>query len=304
MFLRSIIKRCDVPRNLDLTALRSFVTVAETGGVTRAAGFLNLTQSAVSMQLKRLEDALGLQLLDRSARAISLTASGEQMLSYAKRMLDLNDEAWGRLTSQEFEGEITIGVPHDIIYPYIPPLLRRLATDFPRIRCKLISEASRNLREMYGRGECDAIITTEDAPGPGGQALVELPLVWIGAASGVSWRRSPLPVAFCSNCIFRTSTLRRLDQEDMDWEMVVESAQDSAVEAAVSADLAITVAVDGQRPGLTEPVDHNGALPDAGSTRIILYMEQSEDPVKVALRELIRVAYQGGRDNSALRLTA
>ena len=114
-------------RNLDMTALRSFVTVAETGGVTRAAGFLNLTQSAVSMQLKRLEEALDLQLLDRSARSISLTAAGEQLLGYAQRMLELNDEALGRLTANEFEGEITLGVPHDIIYPYIPAILRRMA---------------------------------------------------------------------------------------------------------------------------------------------------------------------------------
>ena len=104
-----------MPRNLDLTALRSFVTVAETGGVTRAAGFLNLTQSAVSMQLKPLEESLNVPLLDRSSRSIALTAAGEQLLGYAKQMVALNDEAWGRLTAEEFEGEITLGVPHDII---------------------------------------------------------------------------------------------------------------------------------------------------------------------------------------------
>ena len=91
-------------RNLDLTALRSFVAVAEEGGVTKAAGFLNLTQSAVSMQLKRLEELLGLELLDRSGRTIALTASGEQLLAYARRMIALNDEVIGRLTDQAFEG--------------------------------------------------------------------------------------------------------------------------------------------------------------------------------------------------------
>ena len=107
-------------RNLDLTALRSFVAVADAGGVTRAAGFLNLTQSAVSMQLKRLEDGLGIALLDRSARTIALTPMGEQLLSYARRMLALNDEIYGRMTSTDYEGEITVGVPSDIIYPAIP----------------------------------------------------------------------------------------------------------------------------------------------------------------------------------------
>ena len=97
-------------RNLDLTALRSFVTVADTGGVTRAAGALHLTQSAVSMQLKRLEESLDLRLLDRSRKGAALTAEGEQLLGYARRMLALNDEAISRLTSHEYEGEITLGV--------------------------------------------------------------------------------------------------------------------------------------------------------------------------------------------------
>ena len=85
-------------RNLDMTALRSFVAVADTGGVTRAAGFLNLTQSAVSMQLKRLEESLDAELLDRTARQIALTPAGEKLLGYARRMLELNDEIWSRLT--------------------------------------------------------------------------------------------------------------------------------------------------------------------------------------------------------------
>ncbi len=96
-------------RNLDVTTLRSFVAVADHGGVTRAAGFLHLTQSAVSMQLKRLEELLGLELLDRSGRTIALTASGEQLLAYARRMVALNDEVMSKLTDQAFEGEVVLG---------------------------------------------------------------------------------------------------------------------------------------------------------------------------------------------------
>src|SRR4028118_1391061 len=98
MFVSSLMTDVDMPRNLDLTALRSFVTVADSGGVTRAAGLLNLTQSAVSMQLKRLEESLGLGLLDRSGRGVSITPTGELLVSYARRLLQLNDEALGRLT--------------------------------------------------------------------------------------------------------------------------------------------------------------------------------------------------------------
>ena len=120
-----------MPRNLDITALRSFAMVAEAGGVTKAAARLHLTQSAVSMQLKRLEESIGLPLLDRTGRAPQLTSQGELLLSYARRMIALNDEAWGRLTGQAFEGEITLGVPADIVYPHIPQVLQRFSREFP-----------------------------------------------------------------------------------------------------------------------------------------------------------------------------
>ncbi len=279
-------------RNLDITTLRSFVAVADSGGVTRAAGFLHLTQSAVSMQLKRLEENLGLDLLDRSGRGVTLTAAGEQLLGYARRILELNDEAWGRLTATEYEGEITVGVPHDIIYPYIPQVLRRFATDFPRMQVKLMSAPTRALRDMYGRGQCDVIVTTEDQAGPGGEILVRLPLVWIGASDGTAWKRDPLPVAFCSNCIFRPDVLRLLDGADMPWEMVVESDIDNAVEAVVSADLAVTAVIQGAFPRQTAAVDHNGSLPDPGETRIIMYGERADNPVITALCGLIRSTYR------------
>ncbi|WP_281983899.1 LysR family transcriptional regulator [Thalassorhabdomicrobium marinisediminis] len=278
-------------RNLDMTALRSFVTVADMGGVTKAAGVLNLTQSAVSMQLKRLEESLDASLLDRSARQIGVTAEGEQLLSYARRMLALNDEALSRLTAQEYEGEITLGVPHDIIHPYIPQVLRRFAADFPRVQINLVSHPSKRLREKFGRGECDAILTTEDQPGPGGISLVTLPLVWVGAVGGTAWRNRPLPVAFCKNCIFRSGVLKRMDEAGFDWQMVVESEYDSAVEAVVTADLAVHALIKGVYPQHTAPVPHEGALSDPGKSQIVLYMQDRDDPVLAALRDMIRHAY-------------
>lgn len=279
-------------RNLDLTSLRSFVAVADSGGVTKAAGYLHLTQSAVSMQLKRLEESLDVQLLDRANRSVTPTAEGEQLLSYARRMLALNDEIYTRLTAQDYEGEITLGVPHDIIYPYIPPILRSFAADFPRVQVKLVSAPTKSLLEMFGRGECDAIVTTEEMPGPGGEVLVELPLVWVGALGGSAWKNEPLPVAFCKNCIFRSEVLRRLDEADCNWQMIVDSDLDNAVEAVVSADLAVHAAITGIYPRDTGPVPHDGSLPDPGKTSIALYIQPSEEPVIIALRDMIRNAYR------------
>ncbi|MEP3347929.1 MAG: LysR family transcriptional regulator [Litoreibacter sp.] len=292
-------------RNLDITSLRSFVAVADSGGVTKAAGYLHLTQSAVSMQLKRLEEALDVPLLDRSNRSVSLTAQGEQLLSYARRMLALNDEVYTRLTAKEYEGEIVLGVPHDIIYPYIPPILREFAADFPRVQMRLVSAPTKRLREMFGRGECDVILTTEEHPGPGGEALVTLPLVWIGAIDGTAWKQKPLPVAFCKNCIFRSGVLKRLDDSNSDWDMVVDSDLDNAVEAVVSADLAIHAAIKGVYPRQTGPIEHDGALPDPGQSRIVLYMQAKDDPVLTTLRDMIRNTYLSEwSPQDAVQLTA
>lgn len=260
-----------MPRNLDLTALRSFVAVADTGGVTRAAGFLNLTQSAVSMQLKRLEDSIGVNLLDRSARVIALTPSGEQLLSYARRMLELNDQVYGKLTAPEFEGEIKLGVPHDIVYPAIPQVLHRFAAAYPRLRVRLLSSNTIALKQQFSRGEADVILTTEMEGSEGHQKLATRTLVWVGAPGGNAARQRPLPVAFCSSCLFRPRVQRSLDAAGIPWEMAVEGDGDRAIEATVSADLAVHAVLQGTEPSYFERIPASAGLPKLDQMQVNLY---------------------------------
>jgi DNA-binding transcriptional LysR family regulator len=279
-------------RNLDTTALRSFVAIADAGGFTRAAGFLNLTQSAVSMQIKRLEDMLQVELLDRSARKIALTAAGEQLLGYARRILMLNDEVLGRLMHDEFEGTLTLGVPHDIVYPAIPGVLRRFACDYPKMRVQLVSSFTRVLLAQFGRGECDVILTTEDSVGEGGETLAELPLVWVGARGGQAWRSRPLPLAYEHNCVFRQGVQAALDSADVSWTMAVESDSTRAIEASVMADLAVHTLLAGSEPANLERIDHGGTLPDLAVKKVNLYVSQALPGAPLrALAGLIRDAY-------------
>lgn len=276
-------------RNLDMTALRSFVAVADTGGVTKAAGLLNLTQSAVSMQLKRLEESLNVSLLDRSARAIGLTPQGEQLLSYARRMLILNDEIYGKLTATEFEGEITLGVPHDIIYPIIPKVLQRFAAAYPRVRVQLVSSFTRELFEQFNRGEVDVILTTEDSVGTGGETLLTVPLVWVGAPGGQVWKRRPLRLAYEQRCIFRQYVQRRLDEAGIPWEMAVESNSTRTIEATVSADLAVHTMLQGTEPRHFETINHCGSLPRLLEVNVNMYSASLKDgPVVADLSQFIR----------------
>lgn len=281
-----------MPRNLDLTALRAFLTVAETGGVTRAAGLLNLTQSAVSMQIKRLEESLGQDFFSRAARKLTLTAEGEQLLGYARRMIQLNDEALSRLTHSAYEGEIRLGVPHDIVYPQIPGILKALARDYPRVRINLASSFTKLLIQGFERGEYDMILTTENEPRPGGEVLTSRELVWIGAPDGTAWQRRPLRLGFKDTCFFRPIAQEVLDQAGLSWEMAFDGHSEHAIEATVAADLAISARMRGAIPDGVSVIEAGNVLPPLGELKICLYdagLRKGE--VADALRTQLRCAY-------------
>ena len=259
-------------RHLDLTALRSFAATVDAGGVTRAATQLNLTQSAVSMQLKRLEESLGLALFDRSGRTVALTAQGEQLLGYARRLLALNDEAWGRMTDQAFEGELTLGVPQDIMYPNIPRVLRQFSREYPRVKVLLTSDLTVDLRHRFARREIDVILTTEEEAGPGGETLLREPLVWVGALGGQAWRSRPLRFGSTSRCVFRRPAIEALDRAGIRWELAVDSVSCSAVEVSVSADLGVFVQLASSIPARCELIRHGGAMPELPEYLINLYV--------------------------------
>lgn len=282
-----------MPRNLDLTALRAFAAVADAGGVTKASGYLNLTQSAVSMQIKRLEEMLDVGLFDRSTRRLVLTGAGEQMLGYARRMLELNDEVLTRLTASDYEGELKLGVPHDIVYPVIPRVLHRLAVDFPRVKVQLVSSYTARLRRMFARGELDAILTTEADCDAGGETLITRSLVWVGAEAGNMWKQRPLRLAFEHACIFRSSVQAALDRAGIAWEMAVESDSTRAVEASISADLAVHACIEGTEPPYVECIAHGGALPTLPEIRINLYRSELNQGAPLdALVELTRSGFR------------
>lgn len=294
MIVGQTIADADVSRQLDLTALRSLVVVADQGGITRAAGLLNLTQSAVSMQIKRLEETLGLALFDRVGRGVALTDAGEDLVAYARRMLHLNDEALSRLGDRGEEGQLALGVPYDIVYPSIPHVLQRFAAVFPRMRVQLVTSKTAELKQGFAEGVYDAILTTETGCDPGGETLAALPLIWIGAPGGSAWRQRPLRLGVARVCAFRAGVEQALDRAGIAWELAVESDSDRALEAAVACDLAIHMALAGTEPPSVERIDHGGALPDLGLYRVNLYAAKGR-PSAAALATLadaLRQAYR------------
>ncbi len=263
-----------MPRNLDISALRSFIGVADAGGVTKAAKRLHLTQSGVSMQIKRLEENLDVALFSREGRGIALTKTGEELLVEARKIVALNDSIWERLTAEPFQGELTLGMPHDIVFPIAPLVLKKFTADYPNVRVSLISPPTSELLQLFEKGECDVILTTEPH-GNGGknsETLSTKPMVWIGAPGGRAWLRTPTPLAYEPHCMFRKVTFDALEKSGRGWDWAISTGSDDAITAAIAADLAISAMMSGSAPAQLETIEHGGELPDLPDFDINLYV--------------------------------
>lgn len=290
--VKSYITKGDDMRNLDITALRSLIAIADTGGVTRAAGLLNLTQSAVSMQIKRMEENLDLTLLERVGRQVILSPQGEELVSYARKMIALNDDILTRLTDKGFEGEVRIGVPHDIVYPVVSRVLQQFRAQFPNVNVELDASSTMQLHDGREKGKFDLILTTEPTLVAEGETLSRARLSWTGAEGGQVWRQSPVKLGFSRHCIFRKVTQEALDQAGLPWEVVADTDSDRTIDAMIGADMAICALIAGTEPPHLVPVQHGGALPELPDTLVNMYGSGvSQSAAVQALAELLRHGY-------------
>lgn len=283
-----------MPRNLDIGSLRSFLTVAEMGGVTRAAAQLNLTQSAVSLQLKRLEDAFGQPLIERNARGVTLTSQGEQLVGYAKSLLALNDETWVRMTAPSPAGEINLGVPEDLLYPHVPQVMHDFSKVSPRVKVQLHSTLTATLKEQFARGALDLILATEAELEAGGETLMSAPLVWMGAPDGRAWRRRPLPLGTVARCMFTKPAIETLNASGLDWKLEIDSVSTPAIEASIAADMIVHLQMRGTVGAQFEMIPHGGALPTLPVFHINMYVTRGpRGKLAQSLAERFRAAYAG-----------
>lgn len=260
-------------RNLDVSLLRAFVAVAETGGMTPAAGVLNLTQAAVSQQIKRLEETLGQDLIDRDRRGMGLTSAGERLFGRAKRLLALNDEIWAEMTTPEYEGEVRLGIPSDIITTYLPTFLKSFARRYPRVQITLESGSSAKLRAALAAGRLDVVLATELACDPEGENLVMDRLVWVGARGGDAARQRPLPVSIgCSDCAFRAPIREALQRAGIEWRSISEVTNTTAQVATVAADIAVMAWMASTVPEDLEVLGRESGLPPLPPFTINLYL--------------------------------
>lgn len=248
--------------NIDTALLRAFVAVAETGGMTRAGRLLKVTQAAVSQQVKRLEETFQQPLFERDRRRIRLTPRGERLLVHAQRLLALNDEVWGVMMSPEFEGEVRLGAPHDIVGPFLPPILKSFDQSWPRVRVSLVCDTTPRLLEALEHGEVDLTLTTERERGPDAEALRSDALVWVGARGGRAHKGKPLPVSIGDHsCAFREAAVKALASAGRDWRPVCELSNMEPLCATLIADLAVAPLLASTVPDGLEMIGADAGLP-------------------------------------------
>ena len=283
-------------RNFDIGTLRSFITVVELAGVTRAANKLHLTQSTVSMQLKRLEELVGLSLLTRNYSGMCTTPDGEHFLSYARRLVELNDEALGRLPQRAEGGVVRFGVSPDIVEPHVRRILKQFVQAYPRVSVRLFCKHSVKLLERFNAGKLDVIITTEKSSSTACTVLLERDLVWTGAIDGKAWRLDPLPLTFTRICMFRKTSIAALDSAGMAWEDAIDSGNNLESGAiACSADLGVRAGIQGFHvPGIEQVNDVDNRLPKLPRYFINLYQANtgtSNDVAIDAFTQLVKNAF-------------
>ena len=225
--------------SIDTDLLRTFAAIADHGGFTRAAEVVNRTQSAVSMQMKRLEeDVLQCALFQREGRNVSLTPEGHVLLGYARRILKLHSEVFNTLRQPHMVGTVKIGSPDDYVMRFLPGVLSRFAQDYPLINVEVYCEPSALLLQ---RNDLDLTIVTRKPGSEIGQILRQERFVWMVAQGFAPHEQAILPLAmFNTDCFCRTWACNALDVQQREYRVAYTSASLAAINAVVSTGLAVT----------------------------------------------------------------
>lgn len=228
---------------LDLELLRSFVSVVDAGGFTRAGERVHRTQSTVSQQIKRLEDDVGQPLLHRAGKAVTPTEAGERLLSYARRLLALAEEARDVMARPGSEGAVRLGIPEDFAAYRLTKLLAAFSRAQPALRLDVRADQSIVLRRDLERGEVDLALLKRDAGEQGGIARWPERVHWVTSkAHPIAADISSVPlIGFPAGCLYRTRAIHAIESAGRSWHMAYTSSSLAGIQAAVAAGLGVSI---------------------------------------------------------------
>jgi DNA-binding transcriptional LysR family regulator len=250
---------------LDVDQLRTFVAIVETGSFTRAAEVVHKTQSAVSMQMKRLEERLERPIFARDGRASKLTEDGERLLDYARRIVKLNAEALAAFSNPELSGVVRLGVPDDYADRYLPEIMARFSRVYPGVELTVFCEPSIDLIARLDANEIDLAIVTSCESYRASEIFRQERLLWVTSSRHSAHCDDPLPLALGRpTCDWRKAAMDSLDSLGRAHRLLFSSGNAGAISAAVLAGLAVSVLpTSGIRPGMRvlTPTDGFPELP-------------------------------------------
>lgn len=279
---------------LELDVLRTFVAIAETKSFSSAANAVFRTPSAVSMQIKKLEETLGRSMFSRDARSVSLTPDGEVLLGYARRLLAINREAVSKFVVPEISGVVHIGSPDDVGDRVLPLVLKRFARTHPGILVDVVIDQSANLKKRLEERRLDlTLITCQPETLPEGAELVRTePLVWAGAKGGSAHMCRPLPVSVWEEgCAWRAGAIDGLERAGIDYRVAYMSAHGAGQRAAILSDLAIAPVPRSLLGCEFVELGECDGLPEIGTYSVAMLVRPDADSAVSAAADHIRVAF-------------
>ncbi|QEH36702.1 HTH-type transcriptional regulator YofA [Aquisphaera giovannonii] len=284
---------------VDTLQLKGFVAIADTGTFGKAAATVNRTQSALSLQIKKLEEQLGCVLFDRTGRRVVLTPEGEIFLGYARRMIQLQWEAFSRLREPDIEGEIRFGTPEDFATHYLPSVLSTFRQHHPRVELNVACDLTLNLLDGFALGQYDAILVKRDPQRVrGGTKVWREPLIW-AAADGyrteepLSLVLSPMP------CIYRARALAALDRAKRTWHIRYTSPSLAGTVAAVKAGLGVTILPANMVPAGVHPARDELRLPELADAEVALMKrDELSRAAQVFCEHIVHSLESRGRQNA------
>lgn len=264
--------------NLNMDTLRTFVTGVRLGNFSKAAMRIGRSQSAISLQIRRLEQQVGVQLFSRDGRSLTLSEAGKTLYGYAERMIDLNDEAMETVAKKEVEGEIRLGIPPDLAETWLPHMLARFSRSHPGVSMEAHVDRNASLMEDISAKRLDVALVWDRGPAgaAAGEQVAELPIIWI-AADGTTFSPSekfPL-VVMGEPCLFRAHGLTTLKNAGVDWRITFTSSSLAGLWAATSAGLGVAIRTPAALPAGLSAFTHP-SLPELGT--ITLRVHMAEEP--------------------------
>lgn len=262
---------------IDVDQLRTFIAIVETGSFTKAAEVVHKTQSAVSMQMKRLEERLGKPIFARDGRASKLTEDGDRLLDYARRIVKLNIEALAAFDDKELAGRVRLGLPDDYADRYLPEIMARFSHSYPAVELSVICEPSVDLLERIDANEIDLAIVTNCESKRASETFRRERLLWVTSNRHSTHMEERIPLALGRpSCSWRRIAIDRLEVVGRPFRVLYSSSNAGAVAAAVLAGLAVSVLPEsGLRPGMRVLSSSDG-FPDLPSCRIGLVRNAHE----------------------------